>query len=115
MAETQVDLAYGRSGLRVSLPADRTTVIAPVRHEAAADPAGVLAEALRKPVAGPPLRDRVRAGQRVAVSICDATRPQPRQAMIAALLDELAGIVDRDAVTLLVATGTHRANTDAEL
>jgi nickel-dependent lactate racemase len=115
MAEMQVDLAYGRSGLRVSLPTDRTTVIAPVRHEAAADPAGVLAEALRKPVAGPPLRDRVRPGQRVAVSICDATRPQPRQAMVAALLDELAGIVDRDAMTLLVATGTHRANTDAEL
>jgi nickel-dependent lactate racemase len=35
--------------------------------------------------------------------------------MVLALLDELAGIVDRDAVTLLVATGTHRANTDAEL
>jgi len=35
--------------------------------------------------------------------------------MVAALLDELAGIVDRDAMTLLVATGTHRANTDAEL
>jgi nickel-dependent lactate racemase len=111
----EVDLAYGRTGLRVSLPAERTTVITPVQHAAAADPAGVLREALSKPVAGLPLRERVRAGQSVAVSLCDATRPQPRQAMVTALLDELAGIVDRDAVTLLVATGTHRANTDAEL
>jgi nickel-dependent lactate racemase len=111
----EVDLAYGRTGLRVSLPADRTTVIAPVRHAAAADPAAVLADALRKPVAGPPLRDRVRPGQTIAVSMCDATRPQPRRAMVAALLDELAGVAGRDAFTLLIATGTHRANTDAEL
>jgi lactate racemase len=111
----EVDLAYGRTGLRVSLPADRTTVIAPVQHVAAGDPAAVLREALRRPVAGPPLRDRVRAGQSVAVSLCDATRPQPRAAMVTALLAELAGIVRPEDVTLLVATGTHRANTDAEL
>jgi lactate racemase len=114
-ATVEVDLAYGRTGLRVSLPAARTTVIAPVQHAAAADPAAVLRAALRHPVSGPPLRDRVRAGQTVAVSLCDATRPQPRRSMVTALLDELAGIVDRDAVTLLVATGTHRANTDTEL
>ena len=35
--------------------------------------------------------------------------------MIPALLDELDGIVDLDDVVVLVATGTHRANTDAEL
>jgi nickel-dependent lactate racemase len=110
-----VDLAYGRTGLRVRLPADRTTVVAPVQHAAVGDPAGVLRDALRKPVSGPPLRDRVRAGQRIAVSMCDVTRPQPRRAMVTALLDELAGIADWDAMTLLVATGTHRANTDAEL
>src|SRR4051812_45328865 len=111
----EVDLAYGRTGLRVSLPADRTTVIAPVRHAAAADPAAVLADALRKPVAGPPLRDRVRPGQTIAVSMCAAPRPQPRRAMVAALLDELTGVAGRDTFTLLIATGTHRANTDAEL
>jgi nickel-dependent lactate racemase len=117
MSETTVEvhLAYGRTGLRVSLPADRTTVIEPVPHDAAADPARTLRQALRFPVAGPPLRDRVRRGQSVAVSLCDATRPQPRQAMVAALLAELSGVVDPGDVTLLVATGTHRANTDAEL
>lgn len=111
----EVDLAYGSGGLRVALPAERTTVIAPLSPDAAADPAGTLRDALRNPVAGPALRDRVRPGQAVAVSICDATRPQPRKAMVAALLAELDGIVDRDALTLLVATGTHRANTDEEL
>jgi len=111
----EVDLAYGRDGLRVTLPRERTTIITPVHQAAAADPAGTLRAALRHPVAGPALRERVRPGQSVAVSLCDATRPQPRRAMVAALLAELAGIVDREALTLLVATGTHRANTDAEL
>src|SRR6185437_1158151 len=71
--------------------------------------------ALREPVAGPPLREQVRPGQTVAISACDGTRPQPRQLMIPAVLDELDGIVRPDDVTVLVATGTHRANTRDEL
>lgn len=111
----EIRLAYGKTGLTVDLPTERTTVISPAEHPAAADPMAVLADALRKPVAGLPLRERVRPGQSVAVSMCDLTRPQPRREMVTALLDELAGIVDRDAVTLLVATGTHRGNTEPEL
>jgi nickel-dependent lactate racemase len=107
----EVDLAYGRKGLRVVLPDDRTTVVTPAAQPGVPDPAATLIDALRHPVAGPPLRDRVRPGQRVAVSLCDATRPQPRPEMLAALLAELPG----NDVTVLVATGTHRGNTDAEL
>ena len=54
-------------------------------------------------------------GQTVAISMCDGTRPQPRHLMIPAVLDELDGIVDLDDVVVLVATGTHRGNTDAEI
>jgi lactate racemase len=110
-----VELAYGHTGLPVELPAGRTTVVAPTAPAAAPDPAAALREALARPVAGPPLRERIRPGQRVAVSMCDITRPQPRRAMVEALLAELAGIVPRDAFTLLVATGTHRGSPDAEL
>jgi nickel-dependent lactate racemase len=110
-----VDLAYGRGGLSVRLPAERTTVIAPVHQAAAADQAATLRDALRHPVAGPPLREVVRRGQQVAVSVCDVTRPQPREAMVGALLEELAGLTDPADVTLLVATGTHRSCTEAEL
>jgi nickel-dependent lactate racemase len=110
-----VDLAYGRQGLRVSLPAGRTTVVTPAHQRAAPDPVATLRAALREPVAGPPLRAVVRPGQRVAVSVCDLTRPQPREAMLRALLDELAGIAGADDLTVLIATGTHRGNTPAEL
>ena len=112
---TAVRIAYGSTGLTVELPADRTTVVAPSHQEAALDVPGALRDALAKPVAGPPLREVVRPGQRIAVSLCDATRPQPRRLMVEALLAELEGISTREDLVLLVATGTHRGNTDAEL
>jgi nickel-dependent lactate racemase len=110
----KVRLAYGKDGLDVELP-DDTVVVAPEHRAAAADQPGVLRAALRDPVAGPPLRSLVRPGQTVAISACDGTRPQPRHLMIPAVLAELDGIVRPEDVTVLVATGTHRANTRAEL
>jgi nickel-dependent lactate racemase len=111
----KVRLAYGDAGLDVELPDERTTVIVPHHAMAAADPAAVLREAIERPVAGLPLRDKVRRGQRVAISVCDITRPQPRPLMLRAILDALDGIVAPSDVVVLVATGTHRANTPDEL
>jgi nickel-dependent lactate racemase len=111
----RVRLAYGESGLDVELDDASTTVVRPTHHAAAPDPAAALREALRAPVAGAPLRERVRRGQTVAISACDGTRPQPRALMIPAVLDELDGIVDLDDVVILVATGTHRGNSPEEL
>src|SRR5690606_23860520 len=39
----------------------------------------------------------------------------PRDLMLRAILDELEGIVSPDDIVVLVATGTHRGNTPAEL
>ncbi|GAB1818771.1 nickel-dependent lactate racemase [Herbidospora sp. RD11066] len=111
----RVDLAYGADGLAVDFPDDRTTVVTPVTRPPAADEMAELRRALREPVAGPPLRERVRRGRTVAISACDGTRPQPRHLMIPAILDELDGLVDLDDVVILVATGTHRGNTEPEL
>lgn len=110
-----VHLAYGRTGLDVDVDPARTDVVRPTHRPATADPAAELRRALRDPVAGAPLRDRVPAGSTVAISVCDITRPQPREQMVTAVLAELEGLVARTDVTVLVATGTHRANTDAEL
>lgn len=111
----QVELAYGDRGLTVDVPAERTRVVEPSFRPGVADTAGVLRAALRGPVGGRRLRGLVRRGQRVAIAVCDATRPQPREVMVRAVLEELEGIVDFDDVVVLVATGTHRPNNDAEL
>lgn len=109
----KVRLAYGVEGLEVELPDDRTTVVEPAYHAGAPDEAAVLREALERPVAGPPLRELVRPGMKVAISMCDGTRAQPRDKMIPAVLEQL-GVPDED-VVILVATGTHRGNTDEEI
>ncbi|HLU60461.1 MAG TPA: nickel-dependent lactate racemase [Pseudonocardia sp.] len=112
---TTVLLAYGDTGLPVDLPAERTTVVEPLYVPGAPDQREVLRTALRRPVAGPPLRELARPGQRVAISMCDGTRAQPRHLMIPAVLEELDGVVDLDDVVVIVATGTHRGNTEAEI
>ena len=115
MTLESVRLAYGLNGLALEFPSEQTTVIAPTYHPPASDVLATLRTALSKPVAGPPLRAVVRPGQQIAVSMCDITRPQPRELMVRALLDELEGIARPEDFTLLIATGTHRANTEAEL
>ena len=110
-----VRLAYGDTGLSLAVDPAITTVVVPAHHPPVASPRACLRGALRDPVSGPPLRERVRPGQTVAISACDGTRPQPRQHMIPAILEELDGIVRLEDVVVLVATGTHRGNTDAEL
>jgi nickel-dependent lactate racemase len=111
----QLTLAYGSNGLPIEVPAERTTVVRPRHREPAADPLKTVRQALREPVAGPALRDVARRGQRVAISVCDNTRAQPRQLMLEAILLELDGIIRPEDVTVIIATGTHRANTDDEL
>jgi nickel-dependent lactate racemase len=110
-----VRLAYGETGLDLRVDPARTTVVVPKHHQVTEAPREILRRALRSPVAGPPLRDRVRRGQTVAISACDGTRPQPRHLMIPAILEELDGLVELSDVVVLVATGTHRGNTEAEL
>ena len=109
-----VDLAYGSSQLTVELPAS-TSLVAPEERPGVADELSAVRDALRSPVVGPALRDIVTPGARVAIAVCDGTRPQPRRPMLAAVLEEIAGRVDVDDVVVLVATGTHRGNTPAEL
>jgi lactate racemase len=111
----KVELAYGSDGLTVDLPDERTTIVEPLHPPAVADERVAVLEALRRPVAGPALRDVVRGRRTVAISICDGTRPQPRHIVVPAILEELDGLVRLDDVVVLVATGTHRGNTEAEL
>ena len=111
----EVEFAYGTAGLLVELPADRTHVIVPAYPPSAPDGRAAVVAALRQPVSGLPLRRLVRPGQTVAIAVCDGTRPQPRRTVVPALLDEIEGLVRLEDVVVLVATGTHRANTGAEL
>jgi lactate racemase len=111
----RVALAYGDGRLEVELPDDRTTVVWPNYTAPAPDATQEVRRALRNPVSGLPLRMLAKPGQSVAISICDGTRPQPRQIVLPAILEELDGLVALEDIVVLVATGTHRGNTPQEL
>ncbi|UCF37458.1 MAG: nickel-dependent lactate racemase [Acidobacteriota bacterium] len=110
----KVRLAYGRSGLDLELPDHCTTVIEPTQLPGLLDEYRAIREACRHPVDSAPLQELVSASQKIAISICDVTRAIPTGRILPALLESI-GPVAPENVTLLVATGTHRATTDAEL
>ena len=109
-----IRLDYGTTGLPTEFPNERTTVIEPRHPPAVAEPFGVLVEALRSPIGRPPLRVLSRNAGRVGISVCDITRAQPRQLMVEALLSEMPNVRRQD-VTIFIATGTHRHNSDEEI
>ena len=109
-----IDLAYGRTGLAVDLPDDRTTVIEPTYVPGLPDQRGALINAVRNPMGTPPLRQMVHPNQTVAIAVCDITRPMPSATVLPVLLGELAH-VPAGQIVILVATGTHRSNTPEEL
>ena len=111
----KVELPFGRELLTVEVP-DNATVLRPHAVEALPDAPAAVLHALRNPTAGPPLRDRIGAGQKIAIVISDITRPVPNELLLNALLSELeAAGVPAGNVTILNGTGLHRVNSDAEL
>lgn len=109
----RVDLAYGDGVLPIELDED-AAVIEPRDPARVGNPGQALREALRRPIAGPPLADLVRPDDAIVVVISDSTRPAPNRLMLEALLGELgADVTDR--MHVLVATGLHRPTRDDEL
>ncbi len=110
-----VSLPFGRERLDIQVP-DDATILEPPPTVPLTDPGAAVLQSLLRPIAGPPLPDRVRAGQTVAVVISDLTRPVPNQVILPPVFAQLraAGIRDQD-VTVVNGTGLHRANSEAEL
>ena len=111
----KITLAYGTTGLELSLPDDAdVTVVEPTFVPAVRDPVRALREALRDPFGCPPLRELVRPEDTVAIVFSDITRAAPNHLLIPAVLDEVTH-VPLENIVLCNALGTHRPNTEAEL
>lgn len=110
-----VKLAYGRTGLAVEFPDDITTVIEPTFLPGLPDQENAVLNAIRNPVGDvAALRKTVSNNQTVAISVCDVTRPMPSSTVLPVLLGELDH-VPRSQIKIIIASGTHRATTQAEL
>jgi nickel-dependent lactate racemase len=110
----RVQLQYGRDGLALDIPSTNVRVIEPTFVEPLRDEARAFQEAVRRPIGGRPLRELVRASDRIAVVIPDITRPLPTDRLLRWLFTELAH-VPTERFTVINGTGSHRGNTREEL
>jgi lactate racemase len=110
----KVNLAYGQGALAVEFPDRGTTVIEPAHHAGLPDEPAAVRNALDNPIGAAPLGQQVKATDRVCIIFTDITRATPNHRLIPWLLDHLSHL-PRANITLLNSTGTHRANTRAEL
>ncbi len=110
----RIRLQYGTEGLELSTDAPDVTVIAPRFLPGLPDEAGAFRDAVRAPIDAAPLRELVRARDRVAVVIPDITRSLPSERLLPWLFEEIAHVPAGN-VTIINGTGSHRPNTPAEL
>ena len=80
-----VEMAFGRHGLHLELPADpgpagaRWSLLEPRWATPLDDSRAAIGQALDQPLAGPPLEELARGRSSAAISVCDITRPAPNQ------------------------------------
>lgn len=110
----RVHLQYGHDGLAVDIPGRNVTVLEPRFLPGLPDEHAAFIEAVRRPINSAPLREIVRATDRVAIVIPDITRPLPSDRLLPWLLEEI-GHVPPDRIVIVNGTGSHRINTDDEL
>ena len=117
MTARTITLKYGKGKIRFDIPERQLAQeIRGQNHPAAADLRADYLHALDHPVDSAPLREVVRPGETVAITVSDITRGWQRNAdTLAFLLDYLneAGVPDPN-ITILIAVGAHRQNTPEE-
>jgi lactate racemase len=102
-----VILPYGQHTLRLSVDAattSRCTLIEAPMLPGIVDVAAEISASLDSPVASTPLERRAAKAKHVTIVISDATRSEPRSAMLDAIFQRLPASAR---VTIEVATGTH--------
>ncbi|MGB4337129.1 MAG: nickel-dependent lactate racemase [Bacillota bacterium] len=116
----KVSLPYGKGRLEMELDSARCRFIGAygvaAPEEGLADTGAAVAEALASPIGSPRLREIARGCTDLVIISDDATRLTPVSLILPGVLEELrAAGVDEDAVTVVMANGTHRPMTQEEI
>jgi lactate racemase len=109
--------AFGKHGVDVEIPTGFACHVAHARSAAAiADVASAIGDALDHPIGCEPLVKLAGGKRTAAISVCDITRPAPNGITLPPLLERLhAAGIPVEGITILIATGLHRAASPDEL
>ena len=110
----EVQLAYGKKGYKLKVPAN-FDVIEPKFIKEVGSAKEEISKALLSPTNSKPLRSLLEGKNDIAISVCDITRAQPRKVVIETIVEHIKDLIPISNIKILIATGTHRANTKDEL
>lgn len=112
-----VEIAFGRRQLAVSLPEGaQPTIIRKVSLPKLVNQQQAVRRALDHPVSAKPFGALAAGRKSACILICDITRPVPNKLFLRPMIEDLInGGVPAANISVLVATGLHRANEGAEL
>ncbi len=110
----EVQLAYGKKGYKLKVPAN-FDVIEPKFIKEVGSAKEEINKALLFPINSKPLRSLLEGKNDIAISVCDITRAQPRKVVIETIVEHIKDLIPISNIKILIATGTHRANTKDEL
>ena len=110
----KIPLHYGKDFLHLEIDAPRVSVIEPKFIAGLPDEWAAFQQAVRTPIDCQPLREQIKATDKVAVVIPDITRPLPTERLLPWLFAELSHVPTGNFV-VINGTGSHRVNTLAEL
>jgi nickel-dependent lactate racemase len=113
----RIRLPFGRGHLEVSVPAENLIgVLQPQTSSGAAEtPKDLILHALDHPAASSRLEELAAGKKTIVVITSDHTRAMPSRQTLPLLLERVRSVNPSIDVTILIATGSHRAMTQPEL
>jgi nickel-dependent lactate racemase len=109
--------AFGKAGIEVAIPESFECQVLHGRSAGAlSDAKAALDAALDAPIGAAPLKELAKGKRTAAISVCDITRPAPNSVTLPPVLKRLhEGGIPVEGITILIATGLHRAATPEEV
>ena len=113
----RVSLPYGKEKVSFDVPdANFSRIYDPVSTVPAPDVEAELLRAIENPIGGPPLEEIVDGEKKINILIDDSSRPTPVSRILPVLIGKLASLgVGDEQIRIVVALGSHRYMTEAEL
>lgn len=115
----EVDILYGKKGLKISIPESvDATIMEPVEEESLSDPVDQIYKSFFNPMSSKPLKyllENRRKGE-IIIVVEDHTRPLSSQPILSALCRLFTELnIEDEEIKILVATGLHRQSNLEEL
>jgi nickel-dependent lactate racemase len=108
MKYTEIELPYGDSTLKASIPTKNITYILVTKDvKGLENEAEAITNSLRSPIGCPALLDCIKKNNKVVAIVTDNTRPCPEDRILPPLLAELEQKVPRENISIIIALGLH--------